>query len=214
MSRTPAVNPNVHDIADRAKHAYAEGTQLLAATHYRLAELAGTGRLDPDASISLQEDLVGIWVSLGAGTVDAVRNMDALPSTWEEDVNTYSDGRKVMTQVRIEPREVSSGWQHNRFLVGGGAVLAHPQGTICCISHPGPVDDQVAVDAPSWQGPLGRVARAWVVLGSEINAAADDKPEELDRFLRAARASLDWRIEQTQRKSAKRTKRKKSGGSR
>jgi len=48
MAERPAVNPNVHDIADRAKHGYAIGTRLLAAVQYRLAQLAGTGRLDPD----------------------------------------------------------------------------------------------------------------------------------------------------------------------
>jgi hypothetical protein len=47
MAEGPAVNPNVDDIADRAKHWYANATQVLAATQYRLAELAGTGRLDP-----------------------------------------------------------------------------------------------------------------------------------------------------------------------
>jgi hypothetical protein len=211
VPKTPAVNPNVHDIADRAKHAYAEATQLLAATHYRLAELAGIGRLDPDESISLQEDLVSIWVSLGSGTVDAVRDMGTHHSTWEEDGNTYSDGRTVMTQVRIEPREISESCWRNRFVVVGGAVLAHPQGTICCISHPDPKDDQVAVDAPSRRGPLGRVARAWLALCSEINAVADDKPQQIDTFLISARGWLDWRIERTQRKSARR---KKSGDSR
>jgi hypothetical protein len=32
MANRPAVNPDVHDIADRAKHRYAIATQLLAAT--------------------------------------------------------------------------------------------------------------------------------------------------------------------------------------
>jgi len=57
MAEGPAVNPNVDDIADRAKHWYANATQVLAATQYRLAELAGTGRLDPDESMSLQTNL-------------------------------------------------------------------------------------------------------------------------------------------------------------
>ena len=37
MSTPPPLNPDVHNIADRAKHGYATGTQLLAATQYRLA---------------------------------------------------------------------------------------------------------------------------------------------------------------------------------
>jgi hypothetical protein len=36
MAERPAVNPNVDDVADRAKHGYATGTKLLAETHYRL----------------------------------------------------------------------------------------------------------------------------------------------------------------------------------
>lgn len=47
MAEQPAVNPNMHDVADRAKYEYATGTQVLAALHYRLAELAGTGGSTP-----------------------------------------------------------------------------------------------------------------------------------------------------------------------
>ena len=61
MAERPAVNPNVDDIADRAKHWYPNGTQVLAATQYGFAELAGTGRLDPDESMSLQTNLFHIW---------------------------------------------------------------------------------------------------------------------------------------------------------
>lgn len=104
MSRTPAVNPDVHDIADQAKHAYATGTQVLADLQYRLAELAGTGRIDPDESMSLQFGLASVWESLYWGTLCAVRDEDTDEATWDEDGNTYSDGRTVMTQIRIEPR--------------------------------------------------------------------------------------------------------------
>jgi hypothetical protein len=76
MPQPPPINPNVDDIADRAKHGYATGTKLLAETQYRLAELAGTGRLDPDESTSLQRNLVSIWEALYSGTVCAVRDWD------------------------------------------------------------------------------------------------------------------------------------------
>lgn len=111
------------------------GTQLLAATQYRLGELAGTGRLDPDESMQLQENLFHIWEALYAGTLCAVRDEDTVDSNWDEADNTYSDGRQVMVQVRIEPEETSElNWQHNRFMLGDGAVNEHPRGTICCIS--------------------------------------------------------------------------------
>ena len=71
MAQRPAINPNVDDIADRAKHAFAVGTRLLADVQYRLGELAGTGRLDPDESMRLQEVLVGVWEELFFGTLSA-----------------------------------------------------------------------------------------------------------------------------------------------
>jgi hypothetical protein len=133
----PPLNPDVENIADRAKHEYATATQMLAATQYRLAELAGTGRLDPDESMTLQENLFHIWEALYAGTVGAVRDWD----TPDEADNTYSDGRQVMIQTRIEPFEESEFcWEHNPFTLGDGAVNVHPRGTICYIA-PARVDD-------------------------------------------------------------------------
>ena len=143
MSRTPPVNPDVHDIADRAKHWYARATQVLAATQYRLAELAGTGRLDPDESMSLQTNLFEIWEALYAGTLCAVRDWNTDDCTWDVADNTYSDGRPVVIQIRIEPEETSElSWEHNRSMLGEGAVNEHPQGTICYISPVKPGDDQ------------------------------------------------------------------------
>jgi hypothetical protein len=143
MAERPAVNPNVDDIADRAKHGYATGTKLLAEMQYRLAELAGTGRLDPDESMSLQTNLFFIWEALYAGTLCAVRDEDTDDCTWDEADNTYSDGRTVKFQARIEPwQESDYSWEHNRFLLGDGAVNEHPRGTICHISPPTPPGDR------------------------------------------------------------------------
>jgi hypothetical protein len=74
MSRTPAVNPDVNDIAGRAKYEHARGRQRLATMHYRLAELAGLGLLDPDESLHLQDELIEIYWHLHCGTVGAVRD--------------------------------------------------------------------------------------------------------------------------------------------
>ncbi|AGB26287.1 hypothetical protein Mycsm_06128 [Mycobacterium sp. JS623] len=143
MANRPAVNPNVHDIADQAKHGYATGTKLLAETQYRLGELAGTGRLDLDESISMQTQLFYIWGALYAGTLCAVRDEDADDCTWDEADNTYSDGRHVRIQIRIEPEAASDfTWEHNRFVLGDGAVAEHPLGTICYIAPINPHDDQ------------------------------------------------------------------------
>jgi len=43
----PPVNRYVDEIADRAKHAFAKGTQIIAGMQYRLAELAGHVGLGP-----------------------------------------------------------------------------------------------------------------------------------------------------------------------
>ena len=111
MSGTPVVNPNVDDIADRAKHGYATGTKLLAAVQYRLAELACTRRLDPDESMSLQHNLVSLWEALYFGTVCAVRDWDTDDRTWDEADNTYSDGRQVMVRSvsSLETARTSAG---------------------------------------------------------------------------------------------------------
>ena len=144
MAQRPAINPNVDDIADQAKYCYATGTKLLAAMQYRLAELAGTGRLDPDESMSLQNDLVSVWEALYFGTVCAVRDWDTDDCTWDEADNTYSDGRQVMVQIRIEPGDSPDfSWKHNGVLLDEGAVNEHPLGTICDIAPINPEDDQV-----------------------------------------------------------------------
>jgi hypothetical protein len=144
MSRTPPVNPDIHDIADRAKHWYAKATQVLAATQYGLAELAGTGRLDADESMSLQTNLFDIWEALYAGTLCAVRDQATDDCTGDEADNTYSDGRQVRIKIRIEPEAASDfTWEHNRFLLGDGAVAEHPRGTICYIAPINPEDDQL-----------------------------------------------------------------------
>jgi hypothetical protein len=154
MSKTPAVNPNVNDIADRAKYAYATATHRLAIMQYRLAELAGTGRLNPDESMRLQDELVRIWEALYFGTLCAVRDETTADCTWDEADNTYRDGRQVRIQIRIEPYEGSEcSWEHNGFTLGDGAVAEHPRGTICYITPVNPEDDRVVGDPPKELSP-------------------------------------------------------------
>jgi len=178
MSGTPAVNPNMHDIADRAKHGYAEGTKLVAETQYRLAELAGTGQLDPDESMDLQMNLFAIWEALYGGTLCAVRDWDTDDCTWDEADNTYSDGREVMFQIRIEPLEFSDfSWEHNRFLLGDGAVNEHPRGTICYISPIKPDDNQVIGNAPQVDLPTYFEAIHRRLLQADVDMGGGDKAE-------------------------------------
>ena len=169
----PPINPDIDDIADRAKYGYAVATQVLAETQYRLGELAGTGQLDPKESENLQDNLVHIWEALYGGTVCAVRDWDTDDCTWDEADNTYSDGRQVMIQVRIEPWETSEcNWEHNRFTCGDGAVNEHPRGTICHISPVHPEDERI-VDPPHPPPSAGFAAwRKWLLEG--VMDAGDD----------------------------------------
>ena len=136
MSRKPPINPDVDDIADWAKWGYATGTRLISAAQHRLAELAGTGRLDPDEAIFFQQVFDGTHEALYYGTVSAVRDEEA---GYIEDDNTYSDGRQVSTKIRTEPMEESvNRWPHKDFLYADGAVLEFPRGISSYISPPTP----------------------------------------------------------------------------
>lgn len=139
MEIPPPVNRDVHGIADQAKYSYALASQLLASTQYRLAELAGTGQLDPKESKRLQDNLFVIWEHLYCGPLCAVRDENTDDHTRDNADNTYRRGHSVKTASRIEPLETSDwGWEHNRFLWGDGAVNEHPRGTICYIAQPHP----------------------------------------------------------------------------
>lgn len=120
MPRTPMVNPNPHDIADRAKYEYVRITERCGAMHRRLKELADTGLLDEDAFWDLGVDLYGIWENVCEATMFAVMpaDLDRRERDWAtltEDWNTYSDGRSVVTRVRIEPRpNTDPSWSCNQ----------------------------------------------------------------------------------------------------
>ena len=91
--------------------------------------------------MKLQDSLFQIWEALYTATLCAVRDEDTDDCTWDEADNTYSDGRQVMVQVRIEPEETSEiHWEHNRFMLGDGAPNEHPRGTIFGISPVNPND--------------------------------------------------------------------------
>jgi hypothetical protein len=119
MAQPPPINPDIYDIADRAKHGYAIGTRLLAHLQYRIADLAVTGRFDPGESIRLQRVLADIWWALYLGTTYAVRDENT-DGTWDEADNTYSDGRTVMVQIQIEPQKESDSKKPNSFLIYEG----------------------------------------------------------------------------------------------
>jgi hypothetical protein len=135
MLKNPRVNPDLDDIADWAKWGYATGTRLISAVQHQLAKLAGTGRLDPDEAMFLQDGLEGIYDALYMGTVSAVRGQDDVL----EDDNTYSDGRQVTVKTRNEAAdELASARTRIQFLSYEGAVAVHPPGITSLISPPNP----------------------------------------------------------------------------
>lgn len=137
MTERPPLNPDIDTIADQAKYRFATATEKLANLQYRLGELAGTGRLDPDESGRLQGALVQIWEDLYSGTLGAVRDENTPDCEWDEAANTYSDGSIVRIQIRVEPAEFSDfNWAHNPLTSGDGAVNEHPRGIISYVNPP------------------------------------------------------------------------------
>lgn len=144
MSNTvnkPAINPDVDSIVDRIKYGYAVCTKGLAEMQHRIAELAGTGKLDPDESMDLQHQLLEIWQNLYSGTTCAVRDWDTDDRTWDWADNHYSDGSEVMTpgpgDNRTDAqRAAEAAWEFNPFLLGDGAVEDMPLGNESVIAKP------------------------------------------------------------------------------
>lgn len=117
------------------KHGFFVCSRELAELQYRLAELAGEGELNPNESSAMQASLVEVWQAMYSATLGAARDPQSGDHTWDDGDNCYSDGRRICTQIRIEPREQSDdNWKHNQFLLGEGAVNEYPRGTISSIA--------------------------------------------------------------------------------
>lgn len=127
----------INRFADHAKYVYAVGARDIAALQYRLAELAGTGRLDPAAHHGLQwNHCLPMWETLYSGTTCAVRDERTWDGAWDWYDNTYSDGRQVMAQARLKNwPELDRRWPYNEGMAGDGPIQEHPWGSVCQI-HP------------------------------------------------------------------------------
>lgn len=140
--RRPDVD--VDDLADILKFIYATLSRAIAELQFQLAELAGTGRLDPEANERLQfEWCFPYWEFLYANTTRAVRNEDTDDGYWDTYDNTYSTGQQVMTRLDVEPPETPEKyWQYNKYLCGDGPIREYPRGAIFHIAKPRPVEDR------------------------------------------------------------------------
>ena len=104
---------------------------------YQLAELTGTGRLDPGVNHDLQDWCFRNWEFLYAKTTSAVRNCEVDDEYWDTHDNTYSTGLQVMTRVDVEPHETDEHhWQYNKYLAGDGPIQEYPRGAVFHIAEP------------------------------------------------------------------------------
>lgn len=125
----------VYRLADHAKYVYAVGARDIAAMQYRLSELAGAGRLEPEAHKRLQwQYCLPMWETLYHGTVCAVRDERTWDGGWDWSDNTYSDGRQVMAQMRVKNwQDLNDAWPYRSGLCGDGPIQEHPRGSFCQI---------------------------------------------------------------------------------
>jgi hypothetical protein len=139
--RSPGpINPDVLGVVDEIKYMYYAAGEQLAEMQYKLAELTGLALLDPDANGDLQNTLVKLWEIIYHGTLSNVRHdADADDVYFEEFDNTYSDGREILTKIRIESEMDSEGaLDFNRFVHGDGATEDFPRGVIYQINPVNP----------------------------------------------------------------------------
>ena len=93
----------MHRIADHAKYVYAVGARGAVALQQKLALLADTGKIDIEAHNKLQHHACyQMGEEVYSSTTSSLHDQNIWDGGWDWDDNTYSDGRQVMTQVRIK----------------------------------------------------------------------------------------------------------------
>lgn len=133
----PPRNPklDVDDVTDLIKYVYATLSRAIAELQYQLAELTGTGRLDPTVNQDLQEWCFRNWEFLDNNTIAAVRNYKG--GEWTIQDNTYATGLQVMTRVNVEPHETDENhWRYNEYLAGDGPIQEYPRSAVHYIAPP------------------------------------------------------------------------------
>jgi hypothetical protein len=120
--RTP-----LNDIADLVKYHYFTINKELAELQCRLAELTGTGRLDPADNDDLQRHLHNVYEELTGGLTSAVIKLvgdDRFEDTFSDD-----------TEVVVKNQAIRD-WPWNEFLWGDGPVVEFPPGCKATINFP------------------------------------------------------------------------------
>jgi hypothetical protein len=129
----------VDDLTDLVKYVYAGMTQRIAELQFTLAELASTGKLDPE--INMRELQLGwcfdTWEFLYHNTTARVRReRDTNDWDWDRFDDTYSNGRQVRHRVRIEPVETDDHWPFNKHLCDDDPICEYPRSTVYHVEEP------------------------------------------------------------------------------
>jgi hypothetical protein len=138
------ITSEIHRVADHAKYVYAMGSRDIAVLQYRLAELAGTGRLDTEAHEHLQWDhCLGMWQTLYYGTTSVLHDPTTWDGQWDWNDNTYSDGRQVTVQIRpTNWLEAERNWPYNEGMCGDGPLQEYPWASVSEIAPPDDPDPE------------------------------------------------------------------------
>lgn len=131
---------DVDDVTDLVKYIYAGLSNAIADLQFKLAELAGTGKLDPQANMDLLQFgwCLPTWEFLYYNTTAGVRREhDTCDWDWDRFDNTYSNGLQVMSRLEVEPYEIADHhWEFNEHLCGDGPIQEYPRNGVYHISEP------------------------------------------------------------------------------
>ena len=130
MDTTSPPNTDLNGLIDHLKWLYFAQSQPLARLHYRLAELAGTGRLDPKANWELQHELVEMSQAIWDETHSFLERAEYVP---EDQEGIYCDGAEIIHKfpaTQEERDEERAAWPFSHLLRNGdGATNDYPRRT-------------------------------------------------------------------------------------
>jgi len=130
MDTTSPPNTDLNGLIDHLKWLYFAQSQPLAWLHYRLAELAGTGKLDSKANWELQHELVEMSQAIWDQTHIFLERNDYVPADQE---GIYCDGVEIIQKFPATQEERDgerAAWPFSHLLRNGdGATNDYPRRT-------------------------------------------------------------------------------------
>jgi hypothetical protein len=133
MDTTSPPNTDLNGLIDHLKWLYFAQSQPVARLHYRLAELAGTGRLDSNANLELQHELVEMSQAIWSGTHSFLERHEYVP---EDEVGIYCDGTEIIHKFPATDAEERAWPFHHLLRNGDGAVNDYPRRTRFWLRNP------------------------------------------------------------------------------